>query len=179
MPSLLSSFRKRLKTFAIFVLVYALSSFHLQHKNAISLQERQEKQESESLLQRNAPLPHRALLRSILDFETGEITGDPQFLLDFAIIGFPKCGTTSFQVWLGQHPQVQCFENEVFALSNNLPERLIFRLYTKLKPESHWKRGFKNPLDIRTPHSLQYLQSLFPKTLLIVGIRHPVLWFES
>jgi hypothetical protein len=35
----------------------------------------------------------RPNLDKILDPKTNEIIGDPQFLLDFAIVGFGKCGT--------------------------------------------------------------------------------------
>jgi hypothetical protein len=121
----------------------------------------------------------RPLLRSILNFTSGEIVGDPQFLLDFAIVGFPKCGTTALQAWLSQHAQIEMLHGEVFALLNKQPERLVWRLYTQLPSSNHVVRGYKNPLDLRAPPTLEYLTRYFPKTTLIVGIRHPVHWFES
>jgi hypothetical protein len=121
----------------------------------------------------------RPKLSSILNFTSGQIIGDPNSLLDFAIIGFPKCGTTALHLWLGQHPQIHLLENEVFSLLNKAPDRLIFRLYTQLPSNETYKRGYKNPLDIRVPHSLAYIRRFFPKTLLMIGIRHPVKWFES
>lgn len=111
----------------------------------------------------------------------GEIIGDPGFLLDMAIVGFPKCGTTALQDWLSQNPQIKLLPGEPFPLMNRKPYLLIWKLYTQLPPDGpvHYVRGYKNPLDIRAPPSIQYLAKLFPKTLLIVGLRHPVLWFES
>jgi hypothetical protein len=119
------------------------------------------------------------LLRSILNLSSGEIIGDPQFLLDFAIIGFPKCGTTALQEWLSQHSQIQMLGGEVFSLLNQQPSRMIWRLYTQLPSSPQIVRGYKNPLDIRAPPTLRYLSQYFPQTTLIVGVRHPVRWFES
>jgi len=109
-----------------------------------------------------------------------EVIGDPGFLLDVAIIGFPKCGTTALQDWLSQHPQIELLPGEAFPLMYRKPYLLIWRLYTQL-PDGPGKliRGYKNPLDIRTPTSMHYLSTLFPRTLLVVGLRHPVYWFES
>jgi hypothetical protein len=76
---------------------------------------------------------------------------------------------------------------EAFCLMNREPQRLIHRLYLQLPKDDEdttttttlIKRGYKNPLDIRAPPSLHYLTQYFPNTTLIIGIRHPVLWFES
>lgn len=123
---------------------------------------------------------HRPPLETILT-PKGEIIGDPAFLLDFAIVGFPKCGTTALQDWLSQHPQVQLLPGEPYPLMNRKPYLLIWKLYTHLPEDDQMKfvRGYKNPLDIRVPLSMQYLSKLFPRTLLIIGLRHPVNWFES
>lgn len=111
----------------------------------------------------------------------GEMFGDPQFLLDVAIVGFPKCGTTALQDWLSQHPQVKLLPGEPFPLMYRKPYLLVSRLYNELPPDGPLKfvRGYKNPLDIRAQPSITTLAELFPKTLLIVGLRHPVHWFES
>jgi hypothetical protein len=121
----------------------------------------------------------RPQLRTILKVPTMEIIGDPQFLLDFAIIGFPKCGTTALQEYLSQHVQIEMLRGEAFCLINRQPQRLIHRLYLQLPKDTTFKRGYKNPLDIRAPPSLHYLTQYFPNTTLMIGIRHPVLWFES
>jgi hypothetical protein len=35
------------------------------------------------------------------------------------------------------------------------------------------------PGDITQEHVLDYYRKYFPKTKLIVGVRHPIRWFES
>jgi hypothetical protein len=48
----------------------------------------------------------------------------------------------------------------------------------KKLPEGPYKRGYKAPADITQKHVLKQLGDYFPKTGLIVGIRHPVWWFQ-
>jgi hypothetical protein len=80
--------------------------------------------------------------------------------------------------WLGNHPQVACFQREISDLSRNKVEQFVTRLYEKL-PEGSFKRGYKAPSDVTQKHVLKQLKEFFPKTGLIVGIRHPVWWFQS
>ena len=175
--------KKKTSIFASLVLFYALISLLLQIEQVVPFQS-----ENDGV---SAPTDHRhqqqqskasngrPLLRDVLSLSNGTIIGSPQFLLDFAIIGFPKCGTTALHEWMGMHPQIRLLENEVFSLMNDAPARLIYRLYTQLPADDNVRRGFKNPLDIRAPHSLAYIKKYFPRTLLIVGIRSSVKWFES
>jgi hypothetical protein len=106
------------------------------------------------------------------------VTGDPQFLLDFASLGFAKCGTSTMMTWLGQHPQAQCFPHEVCNLLHNQPATLIRRLYNEL-PEGNYKRGYKCPNEIGQTHVRTHLTNYWNQTPILVGIRHPVNWFES
>jgi hypothetical protein len=80
--------------------------------------------------------------------------------------------------WLGKHPQVACFQREILDLSRNKVEQFVTRLHQKL-PEGPYKRGYKAPADVTQKHVLKQLKNYFPKTGLIVGIRHPVWWFQS
>ena len=142
-------------------------------------------------------------LNSIIDFHDKQnpynVIGNPQFLLDFVIAGHGKCGTTSIAEWLGSHPHVVIPEDEMLdlTLSPTHPTgQLIYRLYTELKmkkklqndednstttvPNSNTLnkkmiRGYKSPGEIRSPRSIRLLHQHFPNTVLIVGIRHPVL----
>jgi hypothetical protein len=41
------------------------------------------------------------------------------------------------------------------------------------------KRGYKNPVHIFHPWALQHFERYWPASKLIIGVRHPVLWFES
>jgi hypothetical protein len=128
-----------------------------------------------------------------------------QFLLDFAIIGNGKCGTSSLQLWLSRHPEIECPEQEILDLSlKETTKEFITRLYYEFPDKGitapntinkdnddnnnnsssnnhtsvERKGGYKSPADIRVPRAIRALATYFPKTVLIIGIRHPVLWFE-
>lgn len=107
----------------------------------------------------------------------GTIIGDPQVLLHYAIIGFGKCGTTSMMRLLESHEGLQSLESEVWALIEHNPARLIERLHKKLADDL--PRGYKCPGDILADYALDYYRQYWPQTRLIVGVRHPVLWFQS
>lgn len=70
------------------------------------------------------------------------IIGDVQFLLDFSIIGFGKCGTSTIMHWLAGHEEIQSFRMEIWDLMVHRPENLIRRLYQEL-PAGDYKRGYK------------------------------------
>jgi len=105
------------------------------------------------------------------------IVGDVSSLLDFAVIGFGKCGTTSMLSWLDLHPQLQTYPREVYDLMQDNPAALVKKLYSL--PVGNVQRGYKSPVDMSLLHTMQYFQRYFYRTKLIVGIRHPVRWFES
>ena len=44
------------------------------------------------------------------------VIGDPQFLLDWVVAGFGKCGTSTMMHWLANHPEVQSFREEIWEL---------------------------------------------------------------
>ena len=115
----------------------------------------------------------RPPLESLIQDE--EIIGDPQFLLDFAVVGYAKCGTTTMMDWLSRHSETRVFPYEVFDLSRKKPAEMVRKLYTL----EHGKRGYKSPYDMFRLHAMDYIRTYWPRTKLIVGIRHPVLWFES
>lgn len=120
---------------------------------------------------------NRPPLSSLID-ENDEITADVQWLLDFAIIGFPKTGTSTIMRWLAKHEEVQMYEMEIQSLGKGNPPELIRYLYD-LPPGSYYKRGFKDPRDVQSRPAMDALQRYWPKTKLIIGLRHPVKWFES
>jgi len=90
------------------------------------------------------------------------ITGDVQFLLDFAIIGHAKTGTSALLNWLCSHEEVQMHYGEKHSLKNNKPAELVSLLYD-LPPG---KRGYKAPNDIRRQALLNALHSYWPYTKL-------------
>jgi hypothetical protein len=106
------------------------------------------------------------------------IIGDVSFLLDFAILGFGKCGTTTMMYWLAEHPEIQAFTQEKYELMQGLPGLFAKKLYRDL-PAGNYKRGYKAPQDVRYIHVLQYFRNYFVNAKIMVGIRHPVTWFQS
>lgn len=101
-----------------------------------------------------------------------------QHLLDFGIIGFPKCGTTTMMKWLNMHHEIAVHDHELLALQKNHPARIV-RIITKVLPEGRYRRGYKSPNDVEDGRARNKLRIHYPETKLLVGIRHPVLWFES
>ena len=121
---------------------------------------------------------HRPPLSDLIDRNETRIINDVQFLLDFAIVAHPKCGTTALLNWIGNHDEVQMHDNEIHSLKSNKPAELVSLMYD-LPPGSHYKRGYKAPNDLRSEDALQAIQTYWPQTKLIVGLRHPVKWMES
>ncbi|GKY97127.1 hypothetical protein MPSEU_000671100 [Mayamaea pseudoterrestris] len=121
------------------------------------------------------------------------IIGNVQFLLDFVIIGFAKCGTTSILKWLDQDARIATFPDEVWSLKRNLPHQLVRRLYYLVpvnrdandhhvanQMSSFYKRGYKNPAEVTDTIVLsKYYRKYWPQTRLIVSVRHPYEWFVS
>ena len=93
---------------------------------------------------------------------------------DFGIIGFPKTGTTFLLDMLGKHPEVSmptretCKNSGIDAAQQSKDERTPTTRY-----------GFKCPQMIRTTALLEQFAPISNETRLVVGVRHPVLWFES
>ena len=113
---------------------------------------------------------------------------DVSGLLDFAVIGFGKTGTTSILRHLSE--MTDSLSKEHCDLVVNNSGQLLKDLY-----EDHARRvkqatrngeeledrlrGLKCPQDISSDKSIFNYAKYFPSTKLIIGIRHPVLWFES
>lgn len=79
--------------------------------------------------------------------------------------------------WLEKHPGLQVLKSEVWALSARDPARLIRRIHRRLPADL--PRGYKCPGDVLTVYVMDYYRRLWPRTKLFVGVRHPVLWFQS
>ena len=126
----------------------------------------------------NATTTSRPPLNTIIDPINNTVIGDAQFLLDFAIIGFGKCGTSTLMHWLASHTsEIDCFREEIWELIYHKPHNLITLLYKGLHPDK--KRCYKCPAEITEQHIMDYFRTLWPKTKLFIGIRHPVWWFQS
>jgi len=116
-------------------------------------------------------------LEEVVDGDN-RLVGNPQFLLDFAIIGIEKCGTSTLMQWIGKHPECFCFQQEETSMFVNQPGVLAKRLYHQYPGEER-KRGYKNPIDLFQPQSLKNFQQYFPETKLLVTMRHPVLYVRQ
>ncbi|CAB9521334.1 expressed unknown protein [Seminavis robusta] len=121
------------------------------------------------------PMP-RPPLESII--QGWNITGDASWLLNVAIIGFPKTGTSTLMRYLHKSPRVHVFDEERCEMGYNQHARLMESLYKDIPP-GHTLRGIKCPRDLESNLALHNYQTYFPKTDFLVGLRHPVLWFES
>ncbi len=113
---------------------------------------------------------------------------DVSGILDFAIVGFGKTGTTSILRHLSDMTDSLSQEHCDLVVGNS--GKLLKDLY-----EDHARRfkqakrngeeledrlrGLKCPQDISSDYSMLNYAKYFPSTKLIIGIRHPVLWFES
>lgn len=112
-----------------------------------------------------------------------------EWMLDFSVVGFPKCGTSFLKYWLGKSRSTYLFNGEVTALAAHRPEKLVQMVHQQLQLFQHdndtmadltaLRIGIKNPSDIDSPYSLHAYRRYFSSTKLIVLLRHPVLWFQS
>eukprot|EP00569_Conticribra_weissflogii_P015737 CAMPEP_0171400362 /NCGR_PEP_ID=MMETSP0880-20121228/7225_1 /TAXON_ID=67004 /ORGANISM="Thalassiosira weissflogii, Strain CCMP1336" /LENGTH=401 /DNA_ID=CAMNT_0011914681 /DNA_START=62 /DNA_END=1264 /DNA_ORIENTATION=- len=107
--------------------------------------------------------------------------------LDFAVIGFPKTGTTFLLEVLGRHKEI------VMILSDNVEsggefcqihhkdgdKELLPYLKNKTLDTEHRKFGIKCPTMVRNTNSIDNLAKISRHTRLIVGVRHPASWFQS
>lgn len=115
-----------------------------------------------------------SLVKEGSDFE---ILGDVQFLMDFAIVGYPKTATSTKVRWLADQEGIQMYDHELYYLKDGQPADMVRKLYAL--PEGDYKRGYKAPRDIHNLRALLSFATFWPKTKLIVGLRHPVSWFQS
>jgi len=97
-------------------------------------------------------------------------------ILDFAVIGYPKCGTTTLMANLGKLAPMPIADvctpvhQTVYYSYKNWPGRF---------GENKLLRGTKCPAYISTGTEINGFSKYLPRTKLIVGIRHPFKWFKS
>ena len=116
-----------------------------------------------------------------------QIHGDVSSLLEVAIVGFAKCSTSFLVKYLNAYSEVFFANKEWCSLSKNRPAELIEQFYTEAtsadlqlyQPPLKKKRGLKCPLELRTEFAVEHYATYFPRTKLMVQIRHPLSWFQS
>lgn len=128
------------------------------------------------------PIPPLSQVTSWMSQPGNETAG--QFLLDFAIIGNAKCGTSTIMNWLySQFPHIQIPRDELYHLKSREAWDLLGVFYhyfggiDKLLPQSI--KGYKSPSDITNERPIRLLRTYFPRTKLIIGLRHPIFMMES
>lgn len=106
------------------------------------------------------------------------ITGNVNWLLNFAIVGFPKTGTSTLMFYLRNHSEsVFIFPDERCELAWNQHVPLLKDMYKEYEPKL--QMGIKCPSNLEVDLALKNYDKFFPATKFIVGLRHPVHWFES
>ena len=133
-------------------------------------------------------------LSTLLNPSHTKVIGDISFLLDFAIIGFPKSGTTFLKDYINQTSQTYVHERELcikkysdlidfVELYYDLHEQYNDKQggYPSMKdtsPSRIIKFGLKCP-GVLYRNDLSIYKRYFPTTKLIIGLRSPLSWFES
>ena len=121
----------------------------------------------------------RPAIHDMVQIDDGwRVISDPQWILNFAIAAFPKCGTSTLMHYFSQNTEIHMHKDERCDLGYNHQVRLIQDLYGDFPP-GDFVRGIKCPRDVENRLALLNYQRYFPKTDFIIGIRHPVKWFES
>jgi hypothetical protein len=106
-------------------------------------------------------------------------------LVDFAVAGFAKCGTTSIGLWLASHPNIASPKVELNGVHKAIKSCSV--LYKTAQSVQKRNRGslenvligYRNPHNIQRPDTLKFYRHSCPTTKLIILVRHPVLWFQS
>jgi len=97
-------------------------------------------------------------------------------VLDFAIVGFGKCGTSSLMSYLAANREVFVVAGELCDYPPKLNHILYGRERFRKLGERNLKKGIKCPKLIELGG---YLTTMYSETKLIIGLRHPIKWYES
>ncbi|KAL7547185.1 hypothetical protein ACHAWF_010503 [Thalassiosira exigua] len=109
---------------------------------------------------------------------------------DFAVIGFPKTGTSFLLDVLNRHPQIEMPKQEfceihgkdgVRKASEWLRDRSLMTTAPETSPPSaaFVKYGMKCPIIIKRADAIENLAKMSKHTRLLLSLRHPVRYFES
>lgn len=106
------------------------------------------------------------------------ITRDVNWLLNFAIVGFPKTGTSTLMLYLkNQTESIFIFEDERCEIAWGQQVPLLKDLHRNYQP--NLRMGIKCPSNLEVDLALKNYDKFFPSTKFIIGLRHPVLYFQS
>jgi len=105
--------------------------------------------------------------------------------LDFAVVGFPKTGTTFLLNILKIHPQIVMPPKEFCQIHHvhGDNQTMAWLKHASSSSQSNsglpLKYGIKCPTMIRATDAIDILVKMSDQTRLVVGVRHPVRWFQS
>ena len=117
-------------------------------------------------------------LSSLIADTEANITAPVDWILQFAHIGMPKTASTSIMQLLYSHPEIQMYDHEISSLQNAIPAQLVKEMY-ELPPGRHFQRGYKSPGQLERIYCVYAFEKYFFNTRLIIGVRHPIWWFQS
>jgi len=115
----------------------------------------------------------------------GTVIGDISWMLDFAIIAFPKSGTTFMKDYLNETGETYVYEREFCIKRYSQVSDFVqtyYKLHVKLNQPKQPKTirfGLKCPGVFYRTDDIHIYAKYFPHTKFIVGLRHPISWFES
>lgn len=103
--------------------------------------------------------------------------------LDFIIAGFPKCGTSTLLYSMGEHDEVEMRDTEYCSLGrnnkNNSEAIEAFNVMAQEEFQTQLVHGIKCPVSLRFPKFLKRLEMINENAKIVIGVRHPVLFFQS
>lgn len=115
----------------------------------------------------------------------GESQNEPNLnenLVDVFIAGFPKTGTTSLLAGLAKHKDVSVVEQEYCRIMSTAfddeEEKTAMEAMVKRMP-TETLHAIKCPVGLATQVGLRRLAKHSPHAQVIVGLRHPVWFFQS
>lgn len=112
------------------------------------------------------------------------IIGDISWMLDFAIIAFPKSGTTFMKDHLNKTEETYVYDRELcMKRDGDVADfvRIYYDLHAKMNQPKYGKSiqfGLKCP-GVFYRDDIHIYRRYFPRTKFIIGLRHPISWFES
>ena len=101
------------------------------------------------------PIPPHSLVQQWMRHPGNETAG--QFLLDFAIIGNAKCGTSTLMEWFAVSSSIQIPRDELYHLKSKEAWDLVgvfYEYFGKGKLLPHSIKGYKSPSDITNERAI-------------------------
>ncbi|KAL7568325.1 hypothetical protein ACA910_018460 [Epithemia clementina (nom. ined.)] len=179
------------------------SSSTMRHRKHVKLKQRPQQQQQDYIRHPNTKTSNNSNSSTVPSM-TSTSSSSSSSLLSLDIIGFPKMGTSFLSLeWLPLHAHICLPEPEwtTWSLPNNnnnntknntkngnhptkptaivATTQALLNLSSSTTRKSCRWRGFKNPKQIYQPSALQTLSREWPKAKFLVGVRHPVWWFQS